>query len=89
MTELPEWKILLVDDDAASRASMANSLTEQGYNVIAVGDGQVATDLIQEGIAVVITDLKMHGTDGLALLEIVKQKSSTRHRHRRLGRRHG
>ena len=75
MTAGPEWKILLVDDDANSRASMSEWLSKRGYNPVAVADGDAATDLIQEGIAVIVTDLKMPKTDGLALLEVAKKKA--------------
>ncbi len=75
MTVSPEWKILLVDDDAGTRASMTDWLTRKGYNPVAVADGDAASELIQDGVAVIVTDLKMPRTDGLALLEIAKRKA--------------
>ena len=75
MTLPPEWKILLVDDDAASRASMADWFLRKGYNPVPVADGEAAVEMIQDGVAVIVTDLKMPRTDGLALLEIAKKKA--------------
>jgi DNA-binding NtrC family response regulator len=75
MTSHSEWKILLVDDDPKSRASMTDWFTQQGYNPVAVADGDAAKELIQEGVAVIVTDLEMPRTDGLELLEIAKQKA--------------
>lgn len=54
---------------------MAQWLTRKGYNPVAVADGEAASELIQEGVAVIVTDLKMPRTDGLALLEIANKKA--------------
>ena len=75
MAAQPEWKILLVDDDARCRASMAEWLTGKGYNPVSVADGEAAIELIQEGVAVIVTDLKMPRIDGLALLQVAKKKA--------------
>lgn len=75
MTEQRAWKILIVDDDADSRASTAQWLQRHGYNPVTVADGESAMELIEEGVAVVVTDLKMPKTDGLALLNVAKKKA--------------
>ncbi|WP_182867515.1 sigma-54-dependent transcriptional regulator [Rhodopirellula sp. JC639] len=75
MTESRAWKILIVDDDPGSRDSMAQWLGRRGYNPVAVPDGESAAELIGEGVAVIITDLRMSKTDGLELLEIAKKRA--------------
>jgi DNA-binding NtrC family response regulator len=75
MTEHGSWKILLVEDDPDGREAMGEWLQRRGYNPIAVGDGREAEEHLDEGVAVIVTDLKMPRTDGLELLRIAKQKA--------------
>lgn len=75
MTSHPSWKVLLVDDDKLSREAMAEWLESEGFNVLACSDGQAAVQHIHDGVAVIVTDLKMPRTDGLALLRLAKEKA--------------
>jgi DNA-binding NtrC family response regulator len=68
MTDVGQWKVLLVDDDRLSREAMADWLRSEGFDVLAVADGQAAVQHLHDGIAVIVTDLKMPRTDGLELL---------------------
>ncbi len=62
-------KILVVDDKAMMRDSVAATLQRAGYQVVAAGDGNTALDLIaRHRPAAVVTDLKMPEMDGLELL---------------------
>ncbi|GIW82172.1 MAG: acetoacetate metabolism regulatory protein AtoC [Gemmatales bacterium] len=70
-----QWKILLVDDDRSNRQAMADWLESEGFDVIAVPDGTSAMQHIQDGIAVIVTDLKMPRTDGMQLLRLAKEKA--------------
>jgi DNA-binding NtrC family response regulator len=69
------WKILLVDDDAASRETMAEWLQRRGYEAVPLGSGKEAIEHIHDGVAVIVTDLKMPETSGLDLLRIAKDKA--------------
>ncbi len=69
------WKILLVEDDPAGRDAMCQWLERRGYNPIAVADGREAISHLDEGIAVIVTDLKMPHTGGLELMRIAKEKA--------------
>ena len=61
--------ILVVDDEAASRESMADCLIEEGYEVARAASGDEALELIEATeFDLVITDLRMPGMDGLGLL---------------------
>jgi two-component system response regulator HydG len=73
--ERDNWKVLLVDDDRLSREAMAEWLASEGFEVLAVADGQEAVQHIHDGVAVIVTDLKMPRTDGLALLRLAKEQA--------------
>ncbi len=66
--------ILVVEDDAAMRESCAKLFHLQGYGVYQAASATEALDRIkqQSGIEIVLTDLKMPGMDGLALLKEIK-----------------
>jgi len=68
-------KILLVEDERHSREAMADWLGSEGFDVIAVSDGHQAIQHVHDGIAVIVTDLKMPRTDGLELLRLAKQQA--------------
>ncbi len=67
--------VLLVDDDRASREAMAEWLRSEGFGVITATNGEDAIRHLHDGIAVVVTDLKMPHTDGLALLHKAKEEA--------------
>jgi two-component system, response regulator, stage 0 sporulation protein F len=57
--------ILVVDDDAAVRASIARALTELGYAVREAEDGRAALAAVREDdLMLVILDYVMPGMDG-------------------------
>src|SRR5512134_2446094 len=63
-------EILLVEDRESLRAMLAETLERRGYSVEAVAAGDEALRRLQEGrrYALVLTDLKLPGADGLAVL---------------------
>lgn len=62
--------VLLVDDDAMMRESIAAWLEDNGYRVVQASDGAVALELFPDvKPALVITDLKMPRMDGMTLLK--------------------
>ncbi len=75
MTKQGKWKILLVEDDPDGRQAMCEWLERRGYEPIAVSDGQEAIEHLDDGVAVIVTDLVMPRTDGLELLRIVKERA--------------
>ncbi|MEW6324470.1 MAG: sigma-54 dependent transcriptional regulator, partial [Nitrospirota bacterium] len=69
-------KLLIVDDEKSMREFLAIVLRKEGYYVATAADGQAALQLIEQDIFdMVMTDIKMPGLDGLALLRSVKQIS--------------
>ena len=60
-------RVLVVDDDAALRALVAEALGDEGYAVLGVPDGRAALALLAApppGLALVLLDLQLPGGDG-------------------------
>src|SRR3954466_9198085 len=73
---LTRSKILVVDDERNVLVTVVAILEQEGYDVDAAPDGQTAIDLIRSRpYDLVMTDLKMPGVDGLAVLEEVRKTS--------------
>jgi len=67
-------RILVVDDDASIRETFERHLSRSGYTVHLAGDGQQALSLLAEvDPALIITDVRMPGLDGLELLRRVRE----------------
>ncbi|RJQ51359.1 MAG: sigma-54-dependent Fis family transcriptional regulator [Nitrospiraceae bacterium] len=63
-------KILIVDDEPISLRSLVNAMQKEGYAVTGTSKGQQALKLIEEqGVDVVLTDLKMEKVDGMQILK--------------------
>lgn len=73
MTE--EWgAILVVDDDMDMRELVHDMLKDRGHRVTTAGGGQEALKLLgEEDYAVVLTDLRMKGMQGLELLTEIRR----------------
>ena len=66
--------ILIVDDDALFREALTRYLDASGHDVTSVRDPQSAVQKLEEGaFELVLTDLKMPGMDGIALIERIQQ----------------
>jgi signal transduction histidine kinase/ActR/RegA family two-component response regulator len=63
-------KILLVDDEAMVRETLAASLADAGYGVQIAADGAAALEILESeaAIDVLVTDLSMPDIDGLAVI---------------------
>jgi two-component system, NtrC family, response regulator HydG len=65
--------ILVVEDDAESRAAMVKVLESVGYKTVEADNGQQAFDIIsQDGVDVLVTDLRLPVMDGVELLKRTK-----------------
>ena len=73
-------RILVVDDEAEIRELLADILTTEGYDVVAVGSGEDA--ILEANIGkfdIVLLDVRMPGIDGIkAYWNIKKINPSTR-----------
>jgi signal transduction histidine kinase len=69
-------KLLLIDDEEGLRKVLGITLRDAGYEVILADNGEMGMDLFQqENPQVVLTDIKMPGLDGMAVLERIKSIS--------------
>ena len=66
--------VLIVDDEPNARRGLAALLEQEGFTVMAAGDGAAALDLVASAAPdVIVTDLRMPKIDGLELLRRVKE----------------
>jgi two-component system response regulator HydG len=69
-------KILVVDDQRNMRTTLALMLRGAGHDVDEAEDGDVACQkVVEDSYDLVLTDLKMGATDGMAVLRHTREKS--------------
>jgi DNA-binding response OmpR family regulator len=69
-------KILLVEDDATMRKTLAYNLTKEGYQVTETGDGSEALDLARaQSPDLIVLDVMLPGLDGLSVCRILRNES--------------
>ncbi|MGE0386490.1 MAG: sigma-54-dependent transcriptional regulator [Gammaproteobacteria bacterium] len=67
--------VLVVEDDAAFRAALCDTLAMGGYTPVAADDGDTALDLFQSGaVDLVVSDVQMRRMNGHALLKRLKSQ---------------
>lgn len=70
-------RILIVDDEEITRKNLEHVLKKENYDVVTAKNGIEALRLLDEQkFEIVLTDIKMEGVDGFAILEKVKAKYS-------------
>ena len=70
-------RLLVVDDDPALRTLLGDYLGENGYEVVAVGDGRsMRAAMDDECFDLVILDLMLPGEDGLSLCRSLRGHSN-------------
>jgi signal transduction histidine kinase len=71
-----KWKVVLIDDETDIREVVSLVLTDAGFIVETAGNGKAGLELCQTFCPhIVITDIRMPGMDGLAVLEHLKKRS--------------
>ena len=76
MNEFKQPKILVVDDEEATRLSLAEILSLEGYLVVSTQSGEEALQkLAKETFDLVLLDLVMKEMDGLQVMKAVKELS--------------
>src|SRR2546422_2627465 len=68
--------VLVVDDEPTIRDVVVQYLRREGFATLEAGDGDAARELLeQETPSLVVLDLMMPGTDGLALCRWIRARS--------------
>ena len=68
-------KILVVDDESIARENLAYILKKDGYQPLVAENGEQAIQILQsEEVNLILTDLRMRGKDGMAVLAEAKQR---------------
>jgi two-component system, NtrC family, response regulator AtoC len=70
--------VLIVDDEALIRWSLAEMLSDQGYAVVEAGDGKSAMAILRNPpgpIEVIMLDYRLPDLNGLQLLAAIRQVS--------------
>lgn len=69
------FSILIVEDDAALREALIDTLQMAGYETTAAENGIAALDILQSNrIDMVVSDIQMARVDGMQLLARIKEK---------------
>jgi two-component system, NtrC family, response regulator AtoC len=67
-------RILVVDDDPASRDLLRRVLATEGHQVVTLGDGREAlAELARQRADLVVSDIRMPDVDGVQLLERMRE----------------
>jgi PAS domain S-box-containing protein len=67
-------KLLVVDDEEGIREVLDITLTDAGYEVLTAENGFTGFDMVKtHKPGIVLTDIRMPGMDGMALLKSIKQ----------------
>ncbi|MGP0032104.1 MAG: response regulator [Acidimicrobiales bacterium] len=68
----PDTDVLVVDDEAAMRTSVADILRSAGYSVIEAEDGQAALDVLAtERVTVMVLDQAMPRRTGIEVVSAI------------------
>ena len=68
-------RILIVDDDPGQRSLLDSFLRSQGFDTVPVASGELALETLRAGgISMMISDVRMPGLDGVALLRRIKAR---------------
>lgn len=72
-TDLPERTLLLVDDEPSMQSALRRVLWREGYKLLFASNAPEALDLLaRHPVAVVISDFRMPGMDGIQFLDRVR-----------------
>jgi len=70
---MPKATILVVDDEALIRWSLAERLKAEGYEVLEADTGKGALEKLPEGVDLVLLDYRLPDTDGVSVLRKIKE----------------
>jgi DNA-binding response OmpR family regulator len=73
-------KIVVVEDDAVLAEGLADNLSQEGYKVITVADGELAyKKIVDTPPDLIILDVMLPRLDGLSLCRMIRREPTTSH----------
>src|ERR1700724_1183499 len=77
--QIHQGNILVADDNEANRELLSSLLSQEGYQVIAVSDGQQALQMVSgDAVDLAVLDVMMPGKTGFDVCLAIKSKPETR-----------
>ena len=77
---IPQWRILIADDDPYIRQLLELALSEDGYAVVSASDGHELVRLAQDRApSLILVDLAMPGMDGYEAIRQLRNDTRTAH----------
>jgi CheY-like chemotaxis protein len=71
-------RILIVEDDEASKFLIRELLESVGYQTVTAGNGREALELLQSSrVSAIVTDLRMPVVNGLRLIRALRERGDT------------
>jgi len=70
---MPNATVLVVDDEALIRWSLAERLKSDGYTVLEADTGRAALEKLSDGVDLVLLDYRLPDTDGVSVLRKMKE----------------
>lgn len=68
--------ILIVEDDATSRVTLARYFQNEGFRISEASDGdEMRQAFLKKDVDLILLDIRLPGEDGLTLLKEIRQKS--------------
>ncbi|WP_130472823.1 response regulator [Candidatus Magnetaquicoccus inordinatus] len=70
-----QQSLLIVDDETIAVRNLTHVMRKSGYKVTALDSGPQAIELLQNhSFDVILTDLRMDGADGMAVLQLCRER---------------
>ena len=67
MDDMPT-RVLVLEDDSGLRTSLRLVLEDSGYAVVEADEAEVALELVEQGVDVMLVDLLLGGVDGFTFI---------------------
>lgn len=76
MKDTNQYKLLLVEDDAGVRESLAHVLTSEGYQILLAGNGVEALEMTTQNVVdLVLLDLNLPKKNGWDTFEVMTKQN--------------
>ena len=76
MKDTNQYKLLLVEDDAGVRESLAHVLTSEGYQILLAGNGVEALEMTAQNVVdLVLLDLNLPKKNGWDTFEVMTKQN--------------